>query len=226
MSEEKRIDMVIKDKDGQEMSVVRFIKPNKLLVWRDMTDALSDNKEICCGCDVKNISMDELKRIDVWDKLDKSLREEIEAIKEETVSEIEDRMAKARASRKSKYANVPKELICTKCNAKIVTSPAILVARVDNICKKKGILFTVEDYVKDFQCQKCRPTRGRGGRGRSGDAEKTKFIELKCKCGYTTKYPSSYMVKRAEEHNTTIEKLIKEFACQKCKPTKGRHKKN
>jgi len=54
-----------------------------------------------------------------------------------------------------KYAHFPKELVC-KCGNKVGTSPSAIVATA----KRK--MMTPEEFVEQYQCQKCRPSkRGR-----------------------------------------------------------------
>lgn len=216
----ERIDKVIKNKNGEELTVVRFYRPNKLLVWKDMTETLSDNKEQCYSCNVNEIPVDELKRINIWDKIDNKLQKELEENNQQAKIEVVNKMEYIRSHRRNKYENIPKEITCTKCNASMTIQPSILVKRAENISKKKGIIFTVDDYIKDYQCQKCRPTKGR----RTNPNLPAK-IELVCKCGYKVIYPHSIVKKQAEKKNLTIEKYVAGYQCQKCNPTKGRHKK-
>jgi len=59
-----------------------------------------------------------------------------------------------------KYAGLPTELVCS-CGKTIKTTPYYLV----NISEKRGV--TVDEFVADFHCQGCRPSKR--GRKKKGD---------------------------------------------------------
>lgn len=142
----------------------RFVKMEGdvlMKVWEQSMEG-SWHKERLGLMKVHDVGMDTLKTIGVWDSLSSEVQSEIingvvqknveaEAAKEELVA----RLAVARASRKTKYANVPKEITCTECHNVISVVPSIIAKRVEN----KGMM--LDDYVKTFKCQKCCPTKGR-----------------------------------------------------------------
>jgi hypothetical protein len=49
---------------------------------------------------------------------------------------------------------------------------------------------------------------------------------LKCKCGRETKANYSYLQKKADKMVVPLQTLIDGYQCQKCNPTKGRHKRS
>jgi hypothetical protein len=53
-------------------------------------------------------------------------------------------------------STIPKEMVCTKCKAVVKTVPAQTKIRYE----KMGL--TLEQFIKQFVCQKCNPTKGRG----------------------------------------------------------------
>jgi len=167
---------------------------------------------------VQDIDIDILKRHKLWDNLSEEVRKEIENLSVEEKEVVNNRLEKARGARKNKYANVPRELVCITCGNKSAIPPGALVKRVEKIAEKKGILFTIDDFLKVYQCQECHPTKGRP-RG-SGVVQAP--TELVCKCGAKISVSPSILNKRIEKLGITLEKYVKGYQCQKCHPTKGR----
>jgi hypothetical protein len=135
---------------------------------------------------------------------------------------VHNLLAKARAGRKQKYVGVPREMVCIKCGKKLAIQPGTLVKKVEKIAQTKGITYTIEDFLKTWECQSCKPSKGRKSTG------KCKPVILKCKCGNEITYPANILLKRAEKKGITVEKLIASFVCQTCSPGKkrGRPRKN
>jgi hypothetical protein len=104
---------------------------------------------------VSNLTIETLKEINIWDELDEKMQAKLIQEEESLKSQKKERMEKARKGRKQKYPHIPRELQCTTCPAKIPTPPGTTSKRVE----KLGI--TLDDYLKQYQCQKCKPTRGR-----------------------------------------------------------------
>jgi len=66
--------------------------------------------------------------------------------------------------KKANVANAFKEIVCTKCGAKVMRPPAYILA----YAKRKNL--TVEEFAKVYCCQSCVPTRGR----KKGSGKKNK----------------------------------------------------
>lgn len=169
--------------------------------------------------DVHKIELDVLKRYDVWPKLSVNVQKELEGMTAGQRAAVHGLMAKARAGRRNKYPNVPKELVCTTCQCKVNTAPSVLVARVEKLKKIHGPIYSIDDYIKAFQCQKCHPTKGRQANPVTSNLPK----EMVCKCGHKVKTNPSTLVKAAAKKNITPEEFVKRYRCQSCEPTRGRH---
>lgn len=196
--------------------------PKTLMVWEIMESAHLHNKERLVGIDIKHIDVPTLKSIGVWDNLSPAVQKEMEQIIHVKKQEVNQLMEKARAGRKKKYIDMPKELVCIKCGAKKEIAPGLLIARAEKIAKEKQIIFTFEDYLKQYQCQSCKPTKGRKSNPELAHLPK----ELVCKCGEVLPCSPSYIVMRAKSKGVTPEDFVKNFVCQKCCPShRGRPKK-
>lgn len=172
--------------------------------------------------DVHRIDIDILKRHNIWDKIDPKIQKEIENLTVEEQAEVHDHMENMRAKRKSRFANVPKELVCS-CGKKMAIQPSVLVAKVEKMKESKGITYTVEEFVKAWACQTCKPVK----RGRKASLE---FVglpkKMKCSCGRTVATNPYQLKTKAAKLGTTILELIKGFKCQTCSPSpRGRPKK-
>jgi len=191
---------------------VRLDKPDNIVAWKKGIDwdgwNIGHLGIIKAGC----INSDVLKRIEVWDKLDAVVRDDIEKIENDVDYVISTRMDNARRGRKNRYPNVPKEVVCVECGEKLEIQPSILVKRAEKWAKG-NVLLTVFDFIKQFRCQSCYKTpRGRVSTG------KCKPTELLCKCGNKIIYPLNVLKKRADKKGITVEKLIGGFKCQTCSP--------
>jgi len=203
------------DVNNQEYSFVKFINPDKLLVWKVLKKRDVWNEEICMGINVRDVSADNLKLLSVWDSLDEKIKQEIENENKNQSQDVTARMQKARANRKLKYPNVPRELKCYSCGFVVNIPPSTIVKRVE----KLGIL--LDDYIKNFRCQLCKPTKGR-----KTNPNKSLPIELICSCGTKVMVTKEQLNKRAEKKGVAVDKIIKDYKCQKCVPTIGRKSTN
>jgi hypothetical protein len=199
-----------------KFNFVRLDKPDNIVAWKKGVDWEGWNIDhlgiLKAGC----INSDILKRIEVWDQLDEHVRSDIETIEADVDYVINTRMDRARKSRKDRYPNVPKEVVCIECGEKIKIQPGTLVKRAEKWAKGNKLL-TVFDFIKQFKCQVCNPTpRGRVSTG------KCKPTELVCKCGNKIIYPMNVLKNRAEKKGITVEKLISSFKCQTCNPCRHR----
>jgi len=162
---------------------------------------------------VRDVEIDILKRYDIWNSISIEIQKEIENMTVEEKKAVSN--LKARGSRKEKYKNVPRFICCVTCQAKIPIAPGTLVKKVEKIAKEKGILYTIEDFLKTYQCTKCNP----GKKGRQANPEFASLPKMMtCRCGEKVSTNPYQLKKKAEKNNTTILKLIEEFVCQKCNP--------
>lgn len=202
------------DKNDIEYKLVKFIKPDYILTWKLKEVSSGERTHICKGIKVTDFTPTELMKHDIWDKISAKNQKAIEnVIKEETES-VKNKLEKARSSRKVKYPNIPKELTCTICNAKIQIQPGNIAKRIET---KKIML---DDYIKNYKCIKC------GGRGRTKNVEFAKLPKtIKCKCGKEVLTNAAQLKIKATKNKTTIEELIKNYRCQSCAPSKRGRKK-
>jgi len=162
----------------------------------------------------RKVGKDNLQFLKLWDSIPEDEQKKIEAVQEEIVTDVANKMAKARAARKKKYENIPRVLVCTKCKSKINIVPSIIVKKLEKLN------LTIEKYTEGFICTVCRPVK----RGRKANP-KNAPQDLVCKCGKKITYPLNYIKKVAEKKGKTVEEIIKGYKCQVCSPTKGRNKK-
>jgi len=142
--------------DGKEYYLVDlFASKNHLFVMqarRGGSDVIANYTRMS----ISKVPVETLKEIEIWDRLDKATQTKLIEHEAMYPSHAHERMAKARGSRKEKYLNIPRELQCTTCDAKIPTPPGTTAKKVE----KLGIL--LDDYLKKFQCRVCKPVkRGR-----------------------------------------------------------------
>lgn len=169
---------------------------------------------------VHSVDIEVLKRYDIWPKLSTETQKSIENMTMAEKEAVNNLLEKARAGRKQKYPNVPRELECITCHKKVSIPPSVLVARVEKIAKTKGSTYIMDDYIKVFQCTKCVPV-ARGRKANPLYAHLPK--ELVCKCGKRVSTNSTALAKAAGKKKITIEKYIESYRCQSCFPTRGKH---
>jgi len=101
------------DLEGTQYYFVRLVKPNKLLCWLPYSDRVVKEAR-CMGLRVEQINVQELKRINVWNKLPKKVQTDVEEAIERKKNEATERMAHARKGRKKKYdfSDLPDVLTC------------------------------------------------------------------------------------------------------------------
>jgi len=203
---------------GRKFEFVAMENPRQLRVRQHWCM----NGEHCCRLGLLNVTSVEieiLKRYGIWSQLSPEVQKELENMTVEERKAVHNLMDKARAGRRQKYPNVPRELECITCHTKVAIPPCVLVKRVEKIAKVKGITYTLADYVKTFQCQTCHPTKGRRANPDNANLPK----ELVCKCGAKVKTSSTALRMAAERKKITIQEYVAGYKCQKCCPTKGRH---
>lgn len=169
--------------------------------------------------DVHDVDVDILKRHNIWDNLSKEVQNEIMT----GVRCNNESTEQKTKGRKSKYPNIPRELVCSKCQAKVKIVPSILIQQVENMSKNRGGILTIDEYIKEFQCKICSPRK----RGKKKNPEFANIPKtMKCKCGKEVIVNAYQLKVKAKKHNTTIQSLIDGFICQDCSPCKrGRPRK-
>ena len=206
--------------NGRKFEYVKMHSPTTMCVWEHFPvkqDWKAEHIHKYGILDVKNVDVDSLKKIGVWDNLALEVQKDIvEGITQQT-KDVKDLMEKARSSRKDKYVNVPRFLYCTLCHKKTPISPGVLVKKVEKIALVKGITYTLDIFLKEYACKECSPVR----RGRAANPE---FVNLPkfmiCKCGAKVATNPNQLKKKAKKEGTTILELIKNYSCQLCTPTK------
>ena len=196
---------VFKDITGQEYSLVDFKSPNKLLVWKKLKTTFGWNNEICMGLLVHKVSVDALKEMKIWDKLEEEVK--IKVI-EYGKNNIEQH--RTYKGRKQKYPNMPEELICTVCKE----SKKVVKSQLGKMLESKGL--ELEGYVEAYQCRKCR-----------SPLNDPKYAglptELICnECGKAVKQSSYALIKKIDRTGISIAEIIEAYKCQVCNPTRGK----
>ncbi len=210
--------------NGRKFFFVKMHGPNYLHVWEDVGgDRFHDHRMLQRTIPVQQVEVGVLKKLNVWDGLSDKLKSEVGKITDKDQGCIDTLMEKARAARKIVHANMPKEIVCIQCGKKLNIAPCILLKRVEKIVADKGLsTYTVADYVKEYKCQRCHPTKGRKANPDNANLPKT----MTCACGKTVATNPYQLKAKAEKLGTTILELIKNFKCQTCSPTpRGRRKK-
>jgi len=211
--------LIFDTKNGSTLEFIKFIPPNTLEVWENKglsKDWTACNTSICKGINVIEVEPDILRVLNVWDNLSEEIKQKVTETIIADKKDVVELMSKARASRKQKYPNLPKELTCVECKCTVEMAPSLLAKKIE----KSGILAV--DYIAKFKCKRCNPpVRGR----KPNPALAHLPTELACKCGNKINVTPSYIVQRAKIKNITPEEFVKKFVCQCCNPTKGRGRK-
>ena len=203
--------------NGRRFLFVGMKDPATLIVWEHRGTDHGWRTERLGALDVHSIEISTLKKHNLWDSLTPEVQQEITNGVVEEKKAVVELMAKARMSRKQKYANVPRELICPKCSGKKVVSPGALVKQADETSKEKKIIYTVQDLIRDYVCKACKKVV---------DPELVNLPDkLVCKCGYTTRAVAGQLKDRAVRLGCSVKEVIENYKCQSCFPSKGRKKK-
>lgn len=204
-----------------KFNFVRLDKPDNIIAWRLGRDWEGWNVDRLGIIKAGTINSDILKRIEVWDKLDEHVRGDIEKIEADVDYVIGTRMENARRGRKAKYPNIPKEIICSSCGNKVSIVPSVFVKKFEKVAAIKGIAYTIDLFIKEFQCTECVPVK----RGRQPNPATAHLPhELECNGCHTKKdVTPSGLVQRARSNNMTPEEFLKFYHCQGCKKTRGQH---
>lgn len=205
--------------DNRKFRYIRMLKkdPNEMFVWEEMPTGFGGHgshnligKSLSLSC----VGVENLKKIGIWNSLSEDTKKALEIAPQMAIS---DKMEKARASKRNKYPNIPKEIECIQCHAKEPVSPSITAKKIENINLKRGFSWNIDDYLKQYKCAKCEPRR----RGKAANPEfSTLPKKLVCKCGYEAILNPSILKTKAEKLGVTIQHLIDNYKCQTCEPTR------
>ena len=202
--------------EGETYSFVRFLKPDRLLVWQELDSTDGMHHDVISKLRADYVGSATLQELGVWNSLAKSMQELILDDESMHKEHIHGKMEKARSSRRQKYPNIPRELTCTLCKKVIKTVPSALAKKLDKLD------LAVEKYAETFECSVCSPKRrGREAKDYGGVPDK-----MVCSCGHIQNYHPSMIIKMAMKKGKTVEEFVKDYHCQSCVPSRGRKKKN
>jgi len=201
----------------KEFRFICFEAPDMLRVNQDIVKG-GEHSEYFWNMRVSDVDVDNLKFLGVWDQLPNEMQEKLIKGDIDGENEAKTRMDHARQHRRNKYPDIPREVKCNNCGVVQKMAPGNIAARIDKLASERGI-YLLDDFLKDFQCQKCRPTKGR--RAKHNLPPK---IELVCSCGNRVSYPASIVSKTLEKKGITLEQYQSGYKCRTCKPFRGRQK--
>ncbi len=196
----------------------RYVKNagDKVMVWRDMGKKEGDETALATWMNADNFNQKSLQDIGLWDKLGNDVHERVTILADIESGLIKERLELERESnkgRRAKHVGYPDKLKCSTCGQYTHVQASVLAGRIE----KLGI--DLDTYIVGYRCQKCNPTKGRKKKDWGNVPE-----QLVCACGHVQKYPQAVMVKMAEKKGVSMEEFCNGYRCQKCNPTKGRHK--
>ena len=176
---------------------------------------LGEIHEFFYDMDVLKVDTSTLKSLGAWDNLSQDVKDKLVRVDEGDIEEAANRMEHARKYKRNKYPGVAHSVTCSNCGESKEMSPGLIVKGAEKIAKEKNIIYTAEDFCRDFKCSRCFPKR----RGRAASTNLPPKVELKCKCGKSIIYPASVVAKTASKKGLTVEKYVTGYACRKCKPS-------
>ena len=208
MYEEKKS---FKDNDGTVYHVVS-LSPNKTnLFLAKVNQSMGGGVITWENRHVSSLSVETLKEAEIWDVLPQAQKDELIRLEANGSSEAQDRMSHARNHRRQRYVGIPREVTCSICGETQAMAPAQIIKRSE----KEGR--SVENWAKEFKCQRCFSTKGRKANPKYAHLPK----ELTCACGNKVNTSSTAIVSAAERRKITPEEYVKAYKCQKCGHTKG-----
>jgi hypothetical protein len=139
------------DINGNECYLITPIASYPPPIWKKV----GEGKFALGRLNYKHITKELLIKHDVWSNFTDSIQCKIEGMNKEKEVEVKEKMAKARSKRRKKYDDLPKELVC-ECGNKVTANWSYLNKKAD----KLGI--PAMDLAKNYKCQVCNPTKGRG----------------------------------------------------------------
>ena len=208
MYEEKKS---FKDSDGTTYHVVNLSPNKKNLFLAKVNQSMGGGVITWENKHVSALSVETLKEAEIWDSIPQATKDELIRLEANGTSEAQDRMAHARNHRRQKYQGIPREVTCSICGEKQAMAPAQIIKRSDKECR------SIENWMKEFKCQRCFSTKGRKPNPLHAHLPK----ELVCACGNKAKTSPTAIISAAERRKITPEEYVKKYRCQSCHKTKG-----
>lgn len=203
--------------DGRSFKLIKYVSPRMLHAWLHK----NPSEYVLGKLDIGDVSVDMLKQIDIWKEIPSNIQKELESKIIQQVEDVSSKMEKARAGRRARYKDVPREVVCASCGKTFPIAPGSIVKKVDMLVAS-GVIINIPEYVSQWKCQKCNPTKGRKKNPELANVP----AELVCnKCKTVKACPPSSIAQRAKLKGITIQKFLDTYVCQVCNPTKGRGRK-
>lgn len=196
---------------GKEVSFMDYW-PNFKIIRACYTKlGINANEVITLPIPIGKIPASILKNMEVWTVLEGKFKEELEKIPETSTIESVDKMGHVRKFRKARadYDGVARSVTCCKCQTPQKINPALVLKRAE----KAGVNHI--DWAKDFLCQKCHPTKGRGRKVSSKWALLPK--SLKCShpgCDFVQKQHPSMTEKMAKAKGIGFNEYVETWKCK------------
>lgn len=204
----------IKDYEDNSWYVLRLTPNKKGLVLANVRDSMGGGSISWTVRRLHSFPVATLKEVEVWNQLNQKMQDELTSYESNHTQNLQQRMNHARGKRRERFVGVPREAVCCKCGKKQPLSPANIIKRADKAGR------SIENWIKEFQCQNCNGTKGRKANPKYAHLPK----ELVCACGNKVKTNSTAIISAAERRKITPEEYVKQYKCQVCCPSKGRHK--
>lgn len=167
---------------------------------------------------------DELKRLKVWDNFSKEKQDDLLQLEAESkevvlVDNEEDEPKKVGRKRNSKYAKLPRNIVCKNCGHETYMAPCILIDKADLGDLSEGYKEKLQAFLDEFECSKCSPKR----RGRSRNVlYKDIPRKMNCKeCGKETVVPAKKVYEETGGDVNKIREYVENYICRSCNPNWG-----
>jgi hypothetical protein len=199
------------DSKGKTWSLVNLYPNKKGVLLANVRQSTGGGEIFFEARSVSSLPITALKEIEVWNTIPQATKDELVRLEENGTSEAQQKMAHARNHRRRKYTGIPREVTCSICGETQAIAPSQIIKRSDKECR------SIENWMKEFKCQRCHSTKGRKANPLHAHLPK----ELVCACGNKVKTSSTAIVSAAERRKITPEEYVKNYVCQSCKSTKG-----
>ena len=135
---------------------VKKLPNDRLFCWRVGAETTQSGELYAARLNARELDIETLKSLKLWDNLPTEIKYDIENGINDSIAQVNEKMEKARKARKKKYVGWPEVIACIKCGAELKINKTQVAKKIE----KEDL--TIEQYIKDFHCQKCRPScRGR-----------------------------------------------------------------
>jgi len=195
------------NRNGESLQFIKFYpKNNNLLCWSENKKSLGE--AIITGVNIKEIKIDSLKAIAVWDKLSDKQRQGLEAQEKEDVSNTKS----LRKPRNLDNVGLPKKLRCVKCDKDKMVS----VPQLRKMMAKLKV--DVVEVAKDYVCRKCKKAIREKNPLKNG-LDKNGFPKkLHCvRCGKDKMTTPIQIQKMMAKTGIGLDKIGENYICKSCK---------